>query len=85
LDEFASDGISLEDRILENEETRLVREVVAALPEKFKIPIVLYYASEMNVPDIAIALDLPEGTVKSRLFKARKLVEKGLKANDCER
>jgi RNA polymerase sigma-70 factor (ECF subfamily) len=63
LNENIPDDISLEDDLLANEETRLVREIVAALPGKFKIPIVLYYTSEMNVPDIATALNLPDGTV----------------------
>jgi len=51
---------------------------VEALPEKFKIPVILYYTIEMNVSDIALTLKLPAGTVKSRLFKARKLIKKGL-------
>jgi RNA polymerase sigma-70 factor (ECF subfamily) len=84
LDENVAGGGSLEDGIFASEETRLVRELVAALPEKFKIPVGLYYTSEMSVPEIAGALGLPDGTVKSRLFKARKLVEKGLRANGYE-
>ncbi len=78
LDETISVGIEMEDTFMEQEEIRIVREVVKALPDKFKIPILLYYAIEMSVSDIALTLNLPVGTVKSRLFKARKLVEKGL-------
>ncbi|MCL2517714.1 MAG: hypothetical protein FWF15_04035 [Oscillospiraceae bacterium] len=32
----------------------------------------------MSVSDIALALKIPDGTVKSRLFNARKIIEKGL-------
>jgi RNA polymerase sigma-70 factor, ECF subfamily len=78
LDETVASGVNMEDSIMAQEETRFVRELVEALPEKFKIPIILYYTMEMSVPDIALSLKLPVGTVKSRLFKARKLVEKGL-------
>lgn len=78
FDETIASGIDMEENFAEREETRIVRELVAALPEKFKIPIILYYTIEMSVPDIALALKLPAGTVKSRLSKARKLVEKGL-------
>ncbi len=78
LDETISVGIEMEDTFMEQEEIRIVREVVKALPDKFKIPILLYYTIEMSVSDIALTLNLPVGTVKSRLFKARKLVEKGL-------
>jgi RNA polymerase sigma-70 factor (ECF subfamily) len=78
LYEIAANGGDLEESAIEREETRIVREMVEALPEKFRIPIILYYTMEMSVADAAQALKLPVGTVKSRLFKARKLVEKGL-------
>lgn len=78
LDENISVGVEMEDTFMEQEEIRIVREVVKALPDKFKIPIILYYSMEMSVSDIALTLKVPVGTVKSRLFKARKLVEKGL-------
>lgn len=80
-DEVANDIYSdanTEDSILVQEDTRIVREMVDALPEKFKIPIVLHYTMEMGLPDIAAALKMPVGTVKSRLYKARKMIEKGL-------
>lgn len=85
LDETVVSGACMEDRFMAQEETRIVRELVEALPEKFKIPIILYYTVEMAVPDIALALKLPVGTVKSRLFKARKLVQKGLVAIHYEK
>ena len=79
VDENIANNVEMEDAFIAQEEIRIVREVVEALPDKFKIPVILYYTMEMSVPDIALTLKLPAGTVKSRLFKARKLVEKGLK------
>lgn len=76
-DTVASD-INTEDDFLVSEEVRVVRELVQALPDKFKISIILYYTAEMSISDIASALKIPAGTVKSRLFKARKLIGKGL-------
>jgi DNA-directed RNA polymerase specialized sigma24 family protein len=32
----------------------------------------LYYYQEKSVEDVALMLDLPEGTIKSHLFRARK-------------
>lgn len=69
---------NMEEGLIVREEIKTVRELVETLPDKFKIPVILYYAAEMSVPDIALSLDIPVGTVKSRLFKARKLIEKGL-------
>jgi len=79
-DEIISD-ISIEDDMMAQEDTRLVQELVQVLPEKFKIPIILYYTMEMTVQDIAVTIRIPQGTVKSRLHKARQLIEKGLIQN----
>jgi RNA polymerase sigma-70 factor (ECF subfamily) len=78
FDETVTSGESVEDGFMVQEKTRVVRELVESLPDKFKIPIILYYTVEMSVSDIAASLKIPHGTVKSRLFKARKLIEKGL-------
>jgi len=70
--------VSLEDSIIKQEGRRAVRGLVDALPEKLRIPVILYYTVEMGVADIAAAMGIPEGTVKSRLHNARKTIEKGL-------
>ena len=67
-----------EEELLDREENRRVRTLVAALPEKYRLPLVLYYSMEMKVNEIAKTLSLPEGTVKRRLYTARGMVEKGL-------
>ena len=78
LDEFIVGDTNIEDDYTAREEIQLTRKLVEALPEKFKIPVVMFYTLEMNVSDIALALKIPDGTVKSRLFNARKIIEKGL-------
>ena len=44
---------------------------IDALPEKLRIAIVLANIEEHDIGEVARLLDLPEGTVKSRLFLAR--------------
>jgi len=78
LNEATASGINVEDDYAAREEADIVRRLVGELPERFKIPVIMYYTVEMSVNDIALSLKLPEGTVKSRLYKARKLIEKGL-------
>lgn len=63
------------------DEVRIIRELVAALPEKYRITIILFYIAELSVSDISASLGIPAGTVKSRLHKARNLIEKGLVKN----
>jgi len=59
-----------------------VRAVLDSLPEEFRAMLVLYYLEEMNVADIARVLDVPEGTVKSRLFHARKKLKESLERKE---
>ena len=71
-----------EEDLLAREEAARVRALAAALPEKYRLPLALYYGAEMKVNDIARTLGLPEGTVKRRLHTARAMVEKGLAEDD---
>jgi RNA polymerase sigma-70 factor (ECF subfamily) len=45
---------------------------VAALPEKLRLVTVLVAIQEQHLASVARLLELPEGTVKSRLHRARK-------------
>lgn len=50
-------------------------ETVMQLPEKYRVVIHLYYYENMSVADISETLGSREGTVKSRLNRARKLLK----------
>jgi RNA polymerase sigma-70 factor (ECF subfamily) len=50
---------------------RVVAEVIAKLPFKQRVVVVLYYLHDMDLNEIAATLGLPPGTVKSRLFYGR--------------
>jgi RNA polymerase sigma-70 factor (ECF subfamily) len=56
----------------------LVELGLASLDEKLRVPLVLNVYSEMDLSEIAVALDIPEGTVKSRLFTARQKIKEYL-------
>ena len=70
--------ISPEETYLVNEEMQIVRSAVDKLPEKLKVCVLLFYMEDLSVAQVAKTLKLPEGTVKSRLYQARKLLEKEL-------
>lgn len=67
-----------ETEFLKKEESRLVRAAVNRLPDKLKIPVLLYYMEDLPTAQIAFVLKIPVGTVKSRLHSARKILEKEL-------
>lgn len=73
--ETAEDALS---GLLKEEGRRTVREAVGRLPDRYRIPVLLYYMEELSVADIARIMRIPEGTVKSRLGAARKLLKKEL-------
>jgi RNA polymerase sigma-70 factor, ECF subfamily len=54
-----------------NERERSVESAVELLPEYQRAMIVMYHAEMMSYEEIASSLDLPIGTVKSRLNRAR--------------
>ena len=51
-----------------------VRQAVAALPEVFREVVVFRYFEDLSVPEIAQVLDIPEGSVKSRLNRAKERI-----------
>jgi RNA polymerase sigma factor (sigma-70 family) len=51
-----------------------VAEAIAALPEKFKSIIILRDVEDLPYEEIAEALEIPVGTVRSRLHRARAIL-----------
>ena len=72
-----------QDKLERDERIRRVQRAVRALPEYQRAMIVMFHAESMTYEDIASALDLPIGTVKSRLNRAR-LTLRELLARDEE-
>ncbi len=56
------------------EEARVVRREVARLPAKYRDVVVLHHIEGLPVQDVARLLDVPAGTVKTRLLRARALL-----------
>jgi RNA polymerase sigma-70 factor (ECF subfamily) len=52
-------------------DTIAVRDALAELPKGLRAALVMYYFGGMQVSEVATALDLPQGTVKSRLSRGR--------------
>ncbi len=61
-----------------NAETHALYEAIDALPEKYRQVITLYHIQGKQYEEIARVLDLPMGTVKTHLFRAKDLLRKAL-------
>jgi RNA polymerase sigma-70 factor (ECF subfamily) len=51
---------------------------IQALPEEYRAVAALYFVEDLRYEEIAAALDCPVGTVRSRLHRARKLLQRAL-------
>lgn len=56
----------------------LLRQKIQQLKLPLKTVLILYYYNDMSIKEISKVLDCFEGTVKSRLFKARKILQNEL-------
>ncbi|MDR0531641.1 MAG: sigma-70 family RNA polymerase sigma factor [Oscillospiraceae bacterium] len=67
-----TDPAFLPDENLDQQEAKaLIAKLVKSLPEDQRLVVLMHYYNEMDVADVAKALEVPEGTVKSRLSRAR--------------
>jgi RNA polymerase sigma-70 factor (ECF subfamily) len=62
--------IDIEADVLRGELVELVREAVHALPAELRVPIALAFWGDFSYREVAVLLDIPEGTAKSRLRTA---------------
>ena len=76
-----TDEQRIPDKAFDNEETRrMIVDLVNGLPDEQRMCVMLYYYDEMKTREIAEALKVSEGTIKSRLNYARKSIKDGVKA-----
>ena len=62
----------------ENSDYSPLYEAINRLPEKYRVAVILFYFQSMDIAATAHVMGIPEGTVKSRLSKARKLLKEVL-------
>jgi len=61
-----------------------VRAALDKLPAGHRAAVALFYLEEMSVAEVAVALEIPVGTVKSRLMNARQKLRAALSGDDDE-
>lgn len=59
-------------------------DALALLDERYRLPLVLHYMEGMPITEVAAVLHLPQGTVKNRLFRARKQLADLIKKEETE-
>jgi len=71
-----------EDEIERTADHKPLHEALAKLPAEHRGAVALFYLEDMSVAEVAVALDIPVGTVKSRLMNARKKLRAALEGED---
>lgn len=66
-------------KIIRKQRQKMVREAIDDLPEKYRKVIEMRHMEEKSYQEIADVLDLPLGTVKAHIFRAREMLYKALK------
>jgi len=68
------DGLNPEETSIKKQQTEELKLLIESLPMRYRNLITLRYFDELSYEEIALALDLPLGTVKAQLFRARYLL-----------
>lgn len=52
-----------------------LNELIEQIPETYRFPLILYYYNDLSMKEISEVLEIPVGTVKSRLARGRRILE----------
>jgi RNA polymerase sigma-70 factor (ECF subfamily) len=77
-EETAEAARTTEDRVLDSLVESDIKKAVESLPENFRLPVLLADLEGFSYKEIAEILDIPIGTVMSRLHRGRKAMQKVL-------
>jgi len=58
--------------------TEQVEEAIAALPDEYRIVATLYFIEDFSYQEIAQVVGVPVGTIRSRLHRSRRMLQKAL-------
>jgi RNA polymerase sigma-70 factor (ECF subfamily) len=81
--ELAANGDSPEQSMADHADRVLLRRLIDGLPEDLRQPLVLSAIEEMTSREVAIAMGIPEGTVRTRLMRARAELKRRFEAGHC--
>ncbi len=73
--ELPSKELGAEEMLVQKEEQQMVLDAVKELPDRYRLPILLFYMEELPLAEISKMLKLPQGTVKSRIYRAKKILK----------
>jgi RNA polymerase sigma-70 factor, ECF subfamily len=82
LQTYLAAGTNIEEQVIGIDTRNIIDKLIVELPEAYRITLTLRYNEEMSYDEIASVLDLPLGTVKNNIYRARKMLRQKMQA--CE-
>lgn len=80
--DLRSELLDPEEKVMKKQKVKMMREVVDKLKPRYRTLVELRYFEELSYEEIAEQLDLPLGTVKAQLFRAREFLYNILKNSE---
>ncbi len=72
---LADDSPSQLDTAEDRQRAGILHEALGRLPDHYRTPLILTHVEGLSLDEVARILNLPEGTIKSRLFRGRGLLK----------
>jgi RNA polymerase sigma-70 factor (ECF subfamily) len=79
-EDLPTGGLTPEQTAINEDWNLAIHRLIDALPEHLRQPLALSTIEEMNSREIAEAMGIPEGTVRTRLMRARQILKQKLEA-----
>ena len=77
--ELPDNSFAADKDVQHQERSHIIEQAIKSLPEKYQMVIKMRHMEEKSYQEISEVLDLPLGTVKAHIFRARELLYKYLK------
>ena len=78
VENVSSCFVTPETKYVEKERNERIRRAIAELPDKYRIPIILFHQGGLSYEEMTEVLKQPMSIVKNRLYRARKMLRKEL-------
>jgi RNA polymerase sigma-70 factor, ECF subfamily len=78
MQSLADADASPDEQLAGKQMQKMLERLIAGLPEELRLPLELSTVQELNSAEIAAVMKIPEGSVRTRLFRARKQLKEKL-------
>lgn len=80
--QYESSDPNPHELLVQNEKMARLNEAIDRLPDHYRIMLILRHQENLSYEEIATTLEIPLGTVKARIHRAREMLKTGLKGKD---